>query len=178
MNERDAITRLKHGNIDGLETLVSLYQMQALQVAYLTIGDYALAEDVVQAAFLRVYERIDQFDSARPFGPWFLRSVINSALTAVTSRRELSLDTQQADEIEIPSPAPGLQEMLEAAETKEEILAAIAKLPPVERAAIVMRYYLDWTDAEVSYRFSVPPGTVRRRLHAARKRLRSLLPTW
>ncbi|MGA7731742.1 MAG: RNA polymerase sigma factor [Chloroflexia bacterium] len=177
MNEREAISRLKRGDIGGLEALVKLHQAQALQAAYLTTGDYALAEDVVQAAFLRVYERIEQFDSNRPFAPWFLRSVINSALTAVTGRRELSMGFQ-ADVLDVPSPAPGLQEMLEAAETKEEILAAIEQLPPAERAAIVMRYYLDWTDAEVSHRLSVPPGTVRRRLHDARRRLRRLLPTW
>lgn len=176
MNEREAISRLKHGDISGLEALVKLYQKQALHAAYLTTGDYAQAEDVVQAAFLRVYERIEQFDSARPFGPWFLRSVINSALTAVTSRRDLSLQFGE-DELEIPSPEPDLLDRLEAAETKEEILSAIEKLPPVERAAIVMRYYLDLNDAEVSHRLSVPPGTVRRRLHDARRRLRRLLPT-
>lgn len=178
MEESEAISRLKRGDINGLETLVKLYQAQALQAAYLTTRDYALAEDIVQASFLRAYERIEQFDSKRSFGPWFLRSVINSALTAVTSKRELSLEFLTDEEIELPSPEPGLLAMLETAETKGEVLSAIDKLPPAERAAIVMRYYLNWSDAEVSYKLSVPPGTVRRRLHDARRRLRLLLPNW
>lgn len=177
MEESEAISRLKHGDISGLEALVMLYQAQALRVAYLTTGDYALAEDVVQASFLRVYERIEQFDSTRPFGPWFLRSVINSAITAVRGRRVISLETQEGGELELPSPEPGLQEMLEAAETKGEILSALDRLPPCERAAIVMHYYLDWNNTEVAHKLSVPPGTVRRRLHDARRRLRRLLPT-
>jgi RNA polymerase sigma-70 factor (ECF subfamily) len=178
MQESEAVNLLKRGDIKGLETLVKLYQVQALQVAYLTTRDYGLAEDVVQASFVRAYECIGRFDSARPFGPWFLRSVINSALTAVTGRRELSLDNHASREFEIPSPDPGLQEMLEAAETKEEILAALDRLTPMERAAIVMHYYLDWSHSEVSQKLSVPEGTVRRRLHDARRRLRRLLPTY
>lgn len=177
MDESEAIYRLKQGDISGLEALVILYQAQALRVAYLTTRDYALAEDIVQASFLRVYERIKQFDSTRPFGPWFIRSVINSAVTAVRNRRVLSLQLQEDTEIELPSPTPGLQEMLESAETKDEILSALNKLPPKERAALVMRYYLEWSDAEVSHKLLVPPGTVRRRLHDARRRLRGLLPT-
>jgi RNA polymerase sigma-70 factor (ECF subfamily) len=178
MQESEAISRLKRGDSSGLEGLVMLYQGQALRVAYLTTRDYALAEDVVQASFLRAYERIDQFDSARPFGPWFLRSVINRAISAARSLPGQSLDLQADDEMELPSPDPGLLEMLESAETKSEILSALDKLPPKERAAIVMRYYLDWDDAEVSQRLSVPPGTVRRRLHDARRRLRRLLPDY
>jgi RNA polymerase sigma-70 factor (ECF subfamily) len=91
----------------------------------------------------------------------------------------LSLEAYEADrENVLASPAPELQEMMESAETREEILSALDRLPPKERAAIVMRYYLEWDDAEVSHRLSVPPGTVRRRLHDARQRLRRLLPAW
>ncbi|HEX8599715.1 MAG TPA: sigma-70 family RNA polymerase sigma factor [Chloroflexia bacterium] len=178
MQESEAISRLKRGDISGLESLVMLYQGQALRVAYLTTRDYALAEDVVQASFLRAYERIAQFDSTKRFGPWFIRSVINSSITVVRRGPGQYLELQPEDEMELPSPDPTLIEMLERAETKSEILTALDKLPPKERAAIVMRYYLDWDDAEVSQRLSIPAGTVRRRLHDARRRLRSLLPSY
>ena len=84
MEEREAIARLNRGDIAGLETLVRQYQVQAVRTAYLITRDRALAEDIVQAAFLRVYERIGQFDTKRPFGPWFLRSVVNDAIKAAT----------------------------------------------------------------------------------------------
>ncbi|MDQ3930515.1 MAG: sigma-70 family RNA polymerase sigma factor [Chloroflexota bacterium] len=178
MEESEAISRLKRGDIGGLESLVMLYQGQALRVAYLTTRDYALAEDVVQASFLRAYERIAQFDSSKRFGPWFIRSVINNSITAVRSRPGQYLELEADDEFDLPSPDPSLVEMLEMAEIKSEILSALDKLPPKERAAIVMRYYLDWDDAEVSQRLLIPAGTVRRRLHDARRRLRRLLPSY
>ena len=66
--------------------------------------------------------------------------------------------------------------MLEAAETRGEVLAALRKLSPAQRAAVIMKYYLDVSDVEASRLLEVPAGTVRRRLHDARQRLRKLLP--
>ncbi|MEO8609830.1 MAG: sigma factor [Chloroflexota bacterium] len=66
MNENQAIKRLKRGDINGLETLVRQHQVRAVRTAYLITQDRALAEDVVQAAFVRAYQHIDQFDVSRP----------------------------------------------------------------------------------------------------------------
>jgi RNA polymerase sigma-70 factor (ECF subfamily) len=79
MLENEAIVRLKQGDVRGLEILVKTYQLKAVRAAYLIVGDRALAEDVVEDAFLRVYERIGQFDPLRFFEPWFLRIVVNIA---------------------------------------------------------------------------------------------------
>ena len=127
MQDSDAIARLQRGDISGLEHLVHRYKATALQAAFLTTRDYALAEDIVQAAFLRAYERIAQFDARRPFGPWFLRSVINDALMAVTRRPHISLDVQadQAPE-RFASHDPAPEAVVEAAETKEA-QAALAR---------------------------------------------------
>ena len=86
MDEAEAIVRLKQGDIGGLEALVQRYQLPALRAAYLITHDRSLAEDVAQAAFLRAYERIDQFDVERPFGPWFLRSVVNDEVKVARRR--------------------------------------------------------------------------------------------
>lgn len=180
MQENEAIARLKSGDIRGLETLVKLYQVQALQAAYLTTGDYPLSEDIVQAAFLRAYNYIHRFDTTRPFGPWFLRTVVNSALTAVSSRREVSLEAnlnETGELLDLPNLDRSVEELLDAAETRDEVLSALEKLPPAQRAAVVMHYYLDLSNSEMARQLNIPPGTVRRRLHDARQRLRSLLPT-
>src|SRR5437867_2966684 len=102
MQESEAIALLKKGDIGGLEHLVLGYQMRAVRAAYLTTRDLALAEDIVQSAFLRVWERIEQFDAQRPFGPWFMRIVVNDALKATVRRdRTLSLD-EALDEGTVP----------------------------------------------------------------------------
>jgi RNA polymerase sigma-70 factor (ECF subfamily) len=78
------------GNIDGLSYLVEKYGLKAVRAATLITCDRAMAEDVVQEAFIRAYERISQFDIDRPFGPWFLRSISNASLRAVQRRGRTS----------------------------------------------------------------------------------------
>jgi RNA polymerase sigma-70 factor (ECF subfamily) len=183
VDEQTAIRRLKRGDIGGLAVLVERYEVQAVRTAYLITQDRALAEDVVQSTFLQIYQRIDQFDDGRPFAPWFMRSVINAALQAIQrQKRELSLDTPLAEGGDgatfadlLPDPAPGPDGEIEQAELRALIWDALQQLTPDQRAAVVMRYYLDYSDGEISDETDSPPGTVRWRLHAARKQLRGIL---
>lgn len=183
MTEQDeyaAIARLKRGDIGGLEALVRAYQVRAVRAATLITHDRALAEDLVQSAFIRAYERIHQFDAARPFGPWFLRSVVNDAVKAVTRRPpQVALDaTPSGEALPLPDPAPGPDTLLEQAETQDAIWQALAQLAPEQRGAVVLRYYLGFSEAEIAAEQACPPGTVKWRLHVARKRLRKLLTPW
>lgn len=173
-NEKKAIIRLKQGDIGGLEALVQLYQIPALRLAYLITCNTSQAEDVVQATFVQVYERINQFDESRPFKPWFMRCVSNAAIKAANQQsRFVSIDLQPE------SPAFYLESELEATlesqETSEELLQALAALSPNQRAAIVMHYYEGMSDGQIALHLDCPPGTIRRRLHDARQRLYSLL---
>lgn len=179
MEDHNAIARLKRGDIGGLAALVERYQVRAVRAAYLITQDRALAEDVVQAAFLRVYQRIGQFDAARPFRPWFMRSVVNAAVQAAQRQSEqLSLDADAASGLDfadlLPDPTPG-PDAAERAESEQVVRAALRKLPPPQRAAVVLRYYLDMDEREIAQALDTAPGTVRWRLHAARKQLRGLL---
>ena len=176
-SEREAIERLRRGDIGGLEPLVRRYQLQAVRAATLITRDRALAEDIVQGAFIRAYERIAQFDATRPFGPWFLRGVVNDALKAARRERRqqplgdddwgATIDTLEADP----------ERLAELLETSRSLQQALDQLPAEQRAAIVLRYYLDLTEQETARRLGSPLGTIKWRLHAARARLRHLLGT-
>ena len=86
MEERQAIARLQRENISGLELLVRRSQVQAVRATYRIVRDQHLAEDTVLAAFVRAYERIHQFDPTRPFGPWFLLSMVHDAIKSAGRR--------------------------------------------------------------------------------------------
>lgn len=181
MEERRAITRLKHGDLAGLETLVQKYQLQALRTAYLIVGDPALAEDIVQEAFLTAIRRIDQFDLDRPFSPWFMRSVVHASIKAAArQQRQVSLDTAGPGETQdwvewLIDPQPSPEDVVETEETRQAIWRALEQLSPKHRAAVVMRYYLEMSDEEMGQVLASPAGTIRWWLHASRLRLRQLL---
>ena len=181
VDEREAIRLLQQGSIEGLEALVERYQLRALRTAALVTGSRSTAEDVVQQAFLRVYERAHQFDPGRPFAPWFLKIVVNDAAKAVRDRRRfLSLDNPWRDadvsmEDLVPDTALSPEEQAEQAETQATVWNAIAQLSPAQRAAVVRRYYLGLTDAENALASGQNVGAIKQLLHRARRRLGLLL---
>jgi RNA polymerase sigma-70 factor (ECF subfamily) len=176
MHDAEAIRRLKRGEIDGLEVLVTRYQAPAVRSAYLVLQDEALAEDVVQETFVKLFKHIRSFDESRPFEPYLLRSVVNAALTAVKKMgREVPLEEDDGEFERLMNRAVSVEAQAESHELDEQLLAAIAGLPPRQRAAIVQRYYLEMSESEMAQTLNAPPGTVKWLLNAARTRLKALL---
>ena len=151
--------------------LVRMHHTRAVRAADLIVHDTALAEDVVQSAFVRAYERIGQFDSDGPFGPWFMRVVVNDAVKAA-SRRARNVSYYEGDPenllARLVDPGKGPHEMAEEAETRLRVWRALEELPPAQRAVIVQRYYLGMSEAEMAQNGESPPGTIKSRLNAAR----------
>jgi len=175
MDDQQAVRCLKRGDMDGLEILVSRYQEKAGRVAFLVTRDEALAQDVVQETFIRIYRRIRQFDETRPFEPYFMRSVVNAALNATRGQKPLSLDTDPAEFETLLAHAASVESDVEFAQAKGDIFSALAQLSPRQRAVIVQRYYLEMSEKEMAESLQAAPGTVKWLLNAARTRLRSLL---
>lgn len=182
MEDRIAISRIKQGHLDSLEHLVDRYQAQAVQAAYLILYDRALAEDVAQSAFVKAAERIHQFDEERPFAPWFFRIVVNDALKlARRMKRNILLDDLEEDASHLATlladPSPQPEQWLEAKQVREHILQAVQSLPPEQRAVVVMRYFLDLSEADMSAKMDRPLSTIKWWLRDARQRLRELMET-
>jgi len=178
-----AITRLKGGDLSGLDVLIERYQLRAVRAAYLIVRERPLAEDIVQEAFVQLARKIHNFDEGRSFAPWFLRCVVNDALKAVQwQKRQVPLDeVEAAQAVELLSALadsqPGPEAQALQAETNREVWQALEVLAPEQRAVIVQRYYLGYSEAEMSASLQRPAGTVKWLLHTARKRLRILLAT-
>ena len=180
MEDQIAISLLKQGNLNGLEALVNRYQAKAVHAAYLITHDRAMAEDVAQAAFVKAAERIHQFDENRAFPPWFFRIVVNDALKlARRMKRNVSLDDldEEASALAalLADPAPQPEQWLEQKQIRERILQAIQSLPPEQRAVIVMRYYLEMSEADMSAKMERPLSSIKWWLRDARKRLNELI---
>jgi RNA polymerase sigma-70 factor (ECF subfamily) len=178
MNDFEAINRLKNGDIDGLEFLVNRYQRKAIQTAYLITHDEQLAEDVAQDAFMRFYHHVKNFDETRPFEPYLMRIVINSAIsTGKKTVRWVQYGTEDDVEVlvDLFQQAESAEELADKARMKHEIENALRKLSPRHRAVIVQRYFLNMKEKEMAESLSVAPGTIKWLLNNARNQLRNLL---
>lgn len=181
MEDQIAISRIKQGDLTGLEILVNRYQVQAMQAAYAIVYDRALAEDIVQSAFVKAAEKIHQFEEERPFGAWFFRIVVNDAIkTAKKQKRTISLDDQLDEPVAqlakwLIDPNLKPEQLVEQKEARGLILKALQSLAPEQRAVIVMRYFLKMSEADMVVKMDRPLSTIKWWLRDARERLRKLL---
>src|SRR5512145_437792 len=135
--ERAWIRGAQSGSASALEALFREHWPRAHRAAYLVVQDGAAAEDIAQEAFLAAVRNLDRFDRRRPFGPWLHRIVVNRAIDwarARALRGEVELAERAAT-----APPPS---------EPDETLAALARLPPEQRAVVVMRHLLEFTPGE------------------------------
>ena len=178
MDEKQAIRRLKSGDISGLEYLVACHQVKAVRTAYLITRDPGLAEDIVQDTFLQVYRSIRGFDETRPFEPWFMRSVVNASVKLMQrSVRQVQMGDEADESLlsELAARAESVEEQVQSIEIQNQIWDAMKKLSPRQRAVIVQRYFLDMSEREMAEEAGSAVGTVKWMLNTARVRLRGFL---
>jgi RNA polymerase sigma factor (sigma-70 family) len=164
----ELLARCRRGDADAAAILVARFQPRAVEFAAALLGDEHLAEDAVQSAFVKALGRLNDLREADAFPGWFRQIVRTEALQLL---RQRSTTSPPADESVVadPSDAAGREEL------RELVRSALAALPPRGRETAEL-FYLDELDCpEVARRLDVPTGTVKRRLHDARKKLRALL---
>lgn len=190
----DAIRRCQQGDIAGLGALAARFQAPAVRLAYLLTGDPELADDVAQDSFLLAYRGIRRFRLGEPFAPWFYRIVTNTArqqLRYARRRREISLDSLLPNDTQIRQRDSSASAALasqsgaaeqadpaaraERAEAHDALVAILETLPHKQREAVVLRYYLGYSDQQIATMLGRRVGTVQQRLHAGRASLRQAI---
>lgn len=176
----EVVRRARRGDAAAFEAIVRHYERRIWGLCWKVTWDEELARDVTQEVFLRLYERLDRWDPARPFEPWFLTLATNLAINArarARLRRAASLDGPDGERREDP-PDPAAAHAADGAseaEARGAIREAVARLPAMY-AAVVGLHYLDGLGVkDIAERLTIPVGTVKIRLHRARAALRETL---
>lgn len=160
----------QRGSAEALEALFRREWPRAYRAAYLVVHDAAVAEDVAQEAFLAAVRALDRFDRRRPFGPWMHRIAVNRAIDVSRARAlRREVDAAAAAPEEAPPDRPSLP-------FSDELLGALRKLGPEQRAIVALRYLFEYTPGEIARALELPRGTVNSRLRRALDRLAELLP--
>ena len=156
--------------LHAFATIVRRFQDMAVGYAYSRLGDFQLAEDVAQEAFVSAWRQLDSLHQPRAFGAWFKRILHTQCgrMTRGQPGRATSLD----ETAEVASSAPTPYEQVERDALRSRIQDAIEALPEHERTTAILRYINGYTQAEIADFLEAPLGTVKYRLHSARKRLR------
>lgn len=167
----ELLSRCLAGESDAVTELIHRFRPWALHLAMATVEDIDGAEDVVQEAFLTAIRRLPDLREPEAFPGWFKQIVRTHAHRILRIRRELPL----TEDMEANGEALTTGERLIQDELRAQVRDALHNLPGRGREAAELFYLDDLSCAEISGLLDVPTGTVRRRLHDARKRLRSML---
>ena len=156
----------------ALEALLIEGYGRAYRTAYLIMRDPSDAEEAVQEAFLRVWRFRDSLPSGDGIQPWLYRVLVNTCYSQL--RREVPRRQRRAgDELldRLPSSGPSPEVAATSSTVADDVIDALADLPDALRVPAVLRYWTGLSEKEIAVAIRRRPGTVKSRLHEARRRL-------
>jgi RNA polymerase sigma factor (sigma-70 family) len=164
------VTRAQAGDTRAYGTLVNRFQDMAYGYAYAILGDFELAQDAAQEAFIEAYRCLPGLRQPEGFPGWFKRIVFKHCDRLTRRKRPVKTSIDAA--FELAADVPGPAEIVERQEAQDTVLQAVRSLPAHEREVIALYYIDGYSQNEVAGFLNVPTTTVKSRLHASRKRLK------
>ena len=174
MTEEVLVRQMKEGDKASFDLLYEKYRNTALRTAYLITGDRSLSEDIVQDTFVKIYLHCRELKNDSGFKAWMMQILVRTAYrNGKKASREMPDEEviQKADTGGIPS---SLEQVL-AREEAGAIAEAVRALPMKQRSVVVLYYYQEYRISEIAKILGCLEGTVKSRLHTAKKQLRRML---
>lgn len=164
------INRAQSGDAEAYGDLVGRFQDMAYGYAYAILGDYHLAQDAAQEAFVEAYQCLPSLREDYAFPSW-LKRIVHKHCDRLTRRKQLST-TPLDSAVEVASRQPGPAEVAEERELAQRVRDAIRDLPNQQRVVTTLFYINGYSHQDIADFLEVPAKTVKSRLHASRSRLR------
>lgn len=159
----------------AFEHLVEMYQTPVFNLCYRMLGESQDAEDAAQEAFWRAYQAIDRYDSNRSFITWLLSIAAHYCIDLQRKRRLPTLDLDIATDMDAPDNAtPGPEKMLTKRQDQEAMNDMLGHLKEQDRAIIVLRYWQEMSEEEISHTLNISVSAVKSRLHRARLQMATI----
>jgi RNA polymerase sigma-70 factor (ECF subfamily) len=169
MQEAALMVDIPRAVSDSFDQVVHQREAQVLRTAYRMLGNWADAEDVAQEVFLRLHRHGLGFANEAACGGWLYRVTVNLCLDRARSARPTG------ELPDVASHGMSAEGLVIREEQKQALMAALARLPPRERAAIVLREIEGLSSPEVAAILGSTDGTVRSQVARAMTRLRTIL---
>ncbi len=175
MELRQLIDDVKAGDVYAFTELARRYQDLAFGYAYAILGDFHLAQDAAQEAFVVTYFDVGKLKDPDAFPGW-LRTVVRYQCGRLLRKRIFELvPLDHASEVRSTAISP--EEHAEKQAMLEEVIQAINALPRAQREVVTLYYIKEFSQQEVAAFLDLPPTVVNNRLHAARKQLKRRILT-
>jgi RNA polymerase sigma-70 factor, ECF subfamily len=168
------VNRAQHGDRAAYGELVARFQNAVYAVALTRVHDHTEATDLTQEVFVHAMRKLTQLRDARCFAGWLKQITVRMAINRLT-RRHLAHGTEPEMLDSVAANTAGPVEELERTEARRQIHSGLDRLKPLDRSTLEAFYLRGRTLKQMSREFETPVGTIKRRLHVARLRLKEVL---
>jgi RNA polymerase sigma-70 factor (ECF subfamily) len=162
------VNQAKHGDREAFDALARLTGDRCMAIAFRILRDFDLADDAVQAALLTAWREIRALRDPERFEPWLHRILTNACYAEARRRRRWS----SAIRVLPVEPVHGPDEYL-TVDLRDQLERAFRRITVEQRAVLVFHHYLGLSLPEVAERLGVPLGTVKSRMHHAKRALQA-----
>ncbi|PIQ24450.1 RNA polymerase sigma factor RpoE [bacterium (Candidatus Blackallbacteria) CG17_big_fil_post_rev_8_21_14_2_50_48_46] len=170
------LNRAQQGDQQAFKEVVKEFMPQLYSMVHAMIPQHEDVNDILQEVFVKVHRALPQLQNKQAFRSWLYRIALNTARNHLRSRFRRELPTEpETFLLETGESGEKLPEQLERAEIRQRILQAIETLSPEHRDVVTLVELEELNCAEAAEVLECPAGTVRSRLHYARKKLKELL---
>ena len=168
MNDQILIKRLKEGDPGAIDELVDQYKNQLFAFIVRLVNDYTAAEDIFQESWIKVIRSVKGFRGDSKLSTWLFQIALNQCRDAMRKKgKHILVPIEEAESI-AGKPTLDVERMV----TAEQVRKIVAELPEKMREVVVLKYFHELNDLEISEVIGCPEGTVKSRLHRAAKILR------
>lgn len=171
-SDEELMARWQQGDATAFAALVRRWQQPMARFLTHLAGRPALAPDLCQEVFLRVYEAGRRYRETGAFTPWLYRIALNVARDSARRRRREPLPLDEGDP---PARGPGPDGACAARELADLVARAVAELPGPLREVLILRHYEDMNFEQMARLTGTPASTLKSRFTAALARLRQRL---
>jgi len=164
------IAACKSNNASAQRALVKLYFGYVKSIALRYSADNALAEEILNESFLKVFNNLHKYDEKQAFKGWLRTIVVNTAIDSYRKNKQ-SPDYENLEDVQLPDLNGDAISSISA----EEILALVQQLSPVYRMVFSLYVIDGYSHKEIAEKLGIKEGTSKSNLQDARKRLQSMI---
>lgn len=161
------------GDQDAFAELVYTFQDAVYNLCYRLLGERTESEDAAQEAFLRAYYNLGRYDGERSFKTWLLTIASNHCIDRLRKRRmiQVSIDDPLPATLALSSDDPLPEQVTLSRERSRRVQQLLDELEPDYRTAVVLRYWYDYSYAEIAEMMETTESAIKSRLYRARQTL-------
>ena len=173
---QDWLEKARNGDDEAFTRLVETYQTPVYNLCYRMLGEGTAAEDAAQETFWRAYQNLKRYDPARPFITWLLSIAAHHCIDQQRKRRLPIFELDEFPDLDLmDSSIPNPEKEISHNQEDQALHLLVNQLNPQDRSTVILKYWYDCSEEEISQMLSLSISAVKSRLHRSRHQLAEML---